>query len=151
MSGRVDGVAPWDQPTQSPVGAGEEAPSRVVVSSNPPSVCGSLRDYLWKAREPFARFFRMFYVKGKSFSPRLLRDSSPETHLWPAPPPVAPEAAGLRPCPNSKMIADIGLRSTQRFFWLVLFFAAASFLALGEPKKLYPEEEIDDEEEELPQ
>ena len=31
----------------------------------------------------------------------------------------------------------MNLQTTQRLFWLVLFFSAASFLALGEPRKLF--------------
>ncbi len=89
-----------------------------------------MRSYVLKAKEPFARFVRAHYVAQRE--PLL----SPETQcsgasLFPAPSPVTPEAAGLRGAPATKG----GLFSRAVSLFLLLYFAASSYLALGEPRR----------------
>ena len=101
-----------------------------AVSLSPTDMCVKIRHWIWTAREPFARFIRTFYIQREPFAHKPRQDADPDKVLLPSPSPVTPEDACLKPG-GLKLSSSLGRVNLM----LLFYFAASSYLALGEPKK----------------
>ena len=65
------------------------------VSLNPLDFCVQIRNWVWKGREPLARFIRLHYIDGKALPHNTHQVQSPDKVLFPSPP--AYESSGGMP------------------------------------------------------